>query len=254
MHSISIADVDNDGQTEIVAGGKQSHGTPGVYVYIIDGSTGIVEWKSIHLGNSQSGVYALDTADIDNDGTMEIVAVNDSVFVIDGITHRQWQSMLRGCYGLALFDTDMDGIKEVIVGTESGNIIAFDGETYEEKFNIDIGSSRIAGLQVCDIIRGSGVEIIFASSGSLGVYNLKREKLLWQSKALGSSAGENNNIVVTDMDADKGIEVLAGTNYTVVQFESTTRSVGLVPDIYRLLLFDDPEEEDPCTGRPRECQ
>jgi outer membrane protein assembly factor BamB len=89
IYSIAIADVDNDGQTEIIAGAGREHtGAPGVYVYVINGSTGAVEWHSIHLGDYWSEVYAVEVGDVDNDGVPEIVAINDNIFVFDGISHQ----------------------------------------------------------------------------------------------------------------------------------------------------------------------
>jgi hypothetical protein len=243
IYSIAIADVDNDGQTEIIAGGGREHtGAPGVYVYVINGSTGAVEWHSIHLGDYWSEVYAVEVGDIDDDGVPEIVAINDNIFVIDGISHQQWQSTLGGCYGMDLGDIDGDGIKETIVGTSSGNIIAIDGKTYAEELNVNLSSSAIVGLCSYEINRDGHDEIVFASSGSLNVYDVQGSQLLWQSGALGYSAGDYNSLVVSNFDSDDLTEIFIGTNYTVVEFESTgfvdTDADGL-PDDWELWYFGD---------------
>jgi hypothetical protein len=220
IYSIAIADVDNDGQTEIIAGAGREHtGAPGVYVYVINGSTGAVEWHSIHLGDYWSEVYAVEVGDIDNDGVPEIVAVNNNIFVFDGISHQQWQSTLGGCYGLDLGDIDGDGIKEIIVGTSTGNIIAIDGQTHAEELNLNVSSSAIVGLRSYDINGDGQDDIAFAGSGSLSVYDVHGSRLLWQSGTLGYSAGDYNSLVVSNFDSDGLTEMLIGGNYTVVEFK-----------------------------------
>jgi FG-GAP-like repeat len=241
IYSVAIADVDNDGQTEIVAGGGRAHtGAPGVYVYVIDGSTGAVEWHSISIGDYWSEVSAVEVGDIDNDGTPDIVAVNDNIFIFDGVSHQQWQSTIGRCYGLDLYDTDNDGVEEIVVGTESGNIVAVDGQTLVEEFNADVSSSSIVGLHGSDINQDGNPEIIFSSSGSLWVYSISTSSLLWQSKILSSSTGEYNSIVVSDIDSDDHMEVLTGTDHTIVEFVYTDPQIppaeksGFLPAIFLL--------------------
>ena len=203
IYSIALADVDKDGQTEIIAGGGREHtGAPGVYVYVIDGSTGAVEWHSISIGAYWSEVSAVEAGDIDKDGTLEIVAINDNIFVFDGVSHQQWQSTIGGCNGLDLYDTDHDGVKDIVVGTENGNIIAIDGQTLTEELNVDVSSSSIVGLRPYDIDNNGNTEIIFASSGSLGVYSIDTSSVLLTSETLSSSAGAYNSIAVFDINSD----------------------------------------------------
>jgi len=221
IYSVDIADVDNDGQTEIIAGGGREHtGAPGVYVYAINGSTGAVEWKSINLGDSWSDIHFVQAGNIDNDNASEIVALKDSLFIFDGISHQQWQSASGGYTSLDLYDIDNDGLEEIIVGTNQGNIVAIDGQTKAEEFNINVSSSAIVGLQAQDIDQDGTVELTFTSSATAGIYSVEQSTLLWQSETLGSSAGDYNSLIVSNIDSDASTEILVGTNYTVVEFEA----------------------------------
>ena len=234
IYSLAIADVDNDGHTEIIAGGGREHtGAPGVYVYIINGSTGAVEWKSISLGAYWSEVYALEVDDVDGDGVPEIVAINSSIFIIDGISHQQWQSTLTGCYGLDLADIDGDNRKEVIVGTSSGRIIALDGQSHAEELNALVSPSSIVGLRAYDIDRRGRVEIIFGSGGRLNTYSIDDSLLLWQSEVLGSTAGDFNAIVVSNIDSDAFTEIVIGTSYSVIVFEGPQSALGTYSILHR---------------------
>lgn len=230
LYSLDIYDVDNDGETEIIAGGGREHtGSPGTYVYVINGSTGEVEWQSVNLSGYWSGVYAVKAGDVNNDSIADIVAVNDNVYVFDGVTHQQWISSLTGCRGLALHDTDGDSVKEILVGTEDGHIAALyiDGLDIKEKLNISVSSSSVDGLQAYDLDQDGEVEIVFSSSGQLHIYSLTQSTVLWQSSVLGLSAGSQNSLVVSDLDSDERAEFVTGTNYTVNVFSSSAPGYSL---------------------------
>jgi hypothetical protein len=217
IYSLAIADVDNDNQTEIIAGGGREHtGAPGVYVYVINGTTGIVEWHSISLGDYWSAVTAVEVQDIDNDMIPEIVALNNNVFIFDGISYQQWQITLSGCNGLDLYDIDYDDIEDIVVGTSSGKLIAIDGQNYSEKFNFTASSNEIVGLQIYDIQNDGDNEIIFGSTGRLNIFSITDANVIWQSETLGTIAGRFNSIVVSDIDSDQRAEIIIGTDYTVV--------------------------------------
>jgi hypothetical protein len=88
-----VEDVDNDDVKEIITGNQ-----PG-YLYIIDGMTHGIEWKSNLLGTDVMGIAAID---LDEDPAMEIIAAQGGyqgkgdytsgyttphIYVIDGETH-----------------------------------------------------------------------------------------------------------------------------------------------------------------------
>ena len=70
-HARKIADIDNDGQIEIILTGA-GYG-PSPYIRVLNGATGAVEWT--YSGVSLEG---LAIGDVDNDGCVEIVAAPDA--------------------------------------------------------------------------------------------------------------------------------------------------------------------------------
>ncbi len=244
--SCDIADIDNDNETEIIAGGSAVHtGAPGVYVYVIDGSSGIVEWHSIHLGNPWSEIYTLETGDVDNDSVLEIAVVNDWLFIIDGISHIQWQSTESNYYGMALGDFDSDGVPEIFVGTSDGRIVAVDGSNYNQELDIAVSDSAIYGLYVYDIDQNGSPEVIFCSEGRISILSLEDSSLLWQSDRIGMLVGRYNSIVVADYDSDDRTEILVGVNHIVVEFEgpeiSCNQEIVSKPiDVIRLSVSPNP--------------
>ncbi|MBD1909986.1 MULTISPECIES: FG-GAP-like repeat-containing protein [unclassified Leptolyngbya] len=220
MQSLAIADVDNDGTNEIIAGGSRAHtGAPGVYTYILDARTGAVEWKSINLGGYWSSISEIEVGNIDNDEAQEIVAINNSLFVFDGKTHQQWQSSFSGVTSAHLHDLTLDGKQEILAGTNSGQVLVVEGQTFQTQQSLQLGSSPITGLQTYDFDEDGTVELVYTDSTSVGIYSLKHSMTLWKSEVLGASVGNNNSLMVANTDADGKVEILVGTNYTVVEFE-----------------------------------
>jgi hypothetical protein len=73
VHSRKIADIDNDGQIEIILSGAGYGASP--YLRVLNGATGAVEWT--YSGLSLEGIAI---GDVDNDGCMEIVATPDCCY------------------------------------------------------------------------------------------------------------------------------------------------------------------------------
>jgi outer membrane protein assembly factor BamB len=118
--SPAIADVDGDGQLEVVVG----NGTDDVYCF--DGATGTQEWARMNLpiGNSARTLFI---ADVDGNGDLEAVIGSDGGQIIcfnaeSGTT--LWQKNM-GIAVRAPFpgDIDGDGRIEIVVGTTTGNVV-----------------------------------------------------------------------------------------------------------------------------------
>jgi uncharacterized repeat protein (TIGR01451 family) len=119
--SPATADLDGDGQVEVIASAYS--------IFVLDGSTGQLEWKvasghdrsepgADNVGRSWSGIAL---ADVDNDGSMEIITAHGggwvSVYNAQGYFEPGWpqhptSSELRG---LSVSDLDGDSLMEIIV-------------------------------------------------------------------------------------------------------------------------------------------
>lgn len=237
IYSLAIADVDNDGNTEIIAGGGQEHtGAPGTYVYIIDGSTGEVEWNSINLGGYWSDITELEVANLDNDEALEIAAINDQLYIFDGVTHQQWRSAFTGVTSVDLYDINGNGTIEILVGTNQGQLIVLNGQTLQEELNLSISNSAIASLKAYDFDQNGSTELVFASAGSVQIYDLDQGTVLWQSEVLDTNIGQFNSLEVANFDADPTAEILVGTPYQVVEFEITESQPILVQPLEDIII------------------
>jgi hypothetical protein len=159
--AIEVADVDSDGELEIITvGGYRLR--PG-WIYVFDAVTRELEWKSPDYGPKP---YGLAVGDVDNDGVMEIISGNQAgiVRVINGISHEvEWKSDILGsdALGVELFDVNQDGTPDIIVGVggyrgksgysssySQGYIYIFDGITHSLLWKVGEIDWAALGYQV----------------------------------------------------------------------------------------------------------
>ncbi|MGB9589872.1 MAG: FG-GAP-like repeat-containing protein, partial [Candidatus Hydrothermia bacterium] len=173
----AIADVDGDGQKEVLVG----NGTDDVYCF--DGATGTQEWARMDLpiGNSARTLFI---ADIDGNGDLEAVIGSDGGQIIclnaeSGTT--LWQKSM-GVAVRAPFpgDIDGDGRIEIVVGTTTSNIVyalddnnpTYGGENEEPGGNETIGFRAIGTSLYLFLSSGAMVSLsLYDASGRL-VQNL----------------------------------------------------------------------------------
>ena len=236
-----VADLDEDGAKEIVAGAMHYYScTRHGHVYVFDGADFSQKWKSADV-NSPSKIVVADT---DDDGVKEIIfgnCVTDCayasseggwyypgyVYVFDGIDFTQeWQSDDVGVpVSLAVNDVDDDGTKELIAGIhrtsepnverDRGYIYIFDGRTYAQEWkssNIDTPY----GLEVDNIDNDGTKEIIARTAqphtanigaghiGHIYVFDGKTYGQEWKSDNLGDAY----SLEVNDIDNDGVKEIL----------------------------------------------
>ncbi len=217
MYSVAIADVDNDGKTEIVAGGgRENTGAPGIYVYVLNGATGAVEWKSINLSTTWSAINFVRVGDVDGNGVPDIVAILDSLFIINGVTHTQWQSAPAGYSAMDLCDVNGDGAADVILGTSGGGVVVLDGSSREQIAAFSTGTVAVEGVRG-GLVDGDGIlDIVVTAGGQMGIYSLDGS-LLSQKIRVGRTAGRNNSLLLADTVAGGNLEILAGTDYAMAQ-------------------------------------
>ncbi len=119
--SPAVADLDGDGNKEVIAGSYS--------VFALDGETGALEWR-VAAGDDTSEDYrynglstnaSIVVSDVDDDGEIEIVTAHDggyvSVYNRFGYFEPGWPQRPThyGLSGLAVYDLDGDGQKEIIV-------------------------------------------------------------------------------------------------------------------------------------------
>lgn len=176
---VGIADVNGDGQTDIVINSSYCYDG---FIRVYDGVTrSLTRQSSSYYGNFFA---SLAIGDVDNDGKTEIVAgqgrahsgaAGAYLIVFDGDSlQEKWRSIDLGAAGgalnnIRLADLDDDGHKDIIATVSDSRLIVFDGVTHALKLMIE---SPARSLEVADLDGDGALEILVGrSDGRIDVYD-----------------------------------------------------------------------------------
>ncbi|TAL59505.1 MAG: T9SS type B sorting domain-containing protein [Bacteroidetes bacterium] len=161
-----IVDVDGDGNTDIVASVDRGCGNA---IYALNGSNGTLKW--IFTVPPPAPPSAPAVADIDGNGTMEVVFGADSIYVLDGITGtRKWiypvfPGMGNQAQTPTLADVDNNGDMEIII-PDQYFLYVLDGTTAALQWSYPV---PFAGAPAVADIDGNGDKEIILNGYSGGV-------------------------------------------------------------------------------------
>jgi outer membrane protein assembly factor BamB len=203
--SPAVADVDGDGQLEVVIGSSDSR------VYCLNGATGAQKWNY----TTGAGVGSSPTiADVDGDGYLEVLvgSFDKNVYCLNGNTGDVKWSFTTGrrVYSSpAVADVDGDGHLEVIVGSNDNRTYCLNGATGAQKWSFITGKRVFSSPAIADI-NGDGKLEVLVGSDDNHVYCLNGTSgaELW-NYATGKSI--ESSPAVADVDGDGHLEVLVGS-------------------------------------------
>jgi len=216
-----LADVNTDGQPEIVTVDTWNAQASFVAAY---SSEGIRLWESELVWNqdlpSWAWVYPhLTAADLDGDGTVEIVTMWGVYAGSNGDTLFEFpEAPAMGCTPVVA-DLDMDGTLEIII---CDTVYSHEG-TVEWDMTAQFPTGEPTGFHaaVADLQGDEKAEVVIISETCVFVFS-DEGMLLAESEALSDSA---NGATVADVDGDGQPEVVASTRYSLVMLEADL-SVG----------------------------
>lgn len=183
IDAILLADLDDDGTLEIVAGGEN--------LAVLNAEDGTPDRNVVLDGN----VVSLSLADVNGDGRPEVVAGTDAPclhLIEDGAA--TWSAALTGVPGTsaAVLDFDGGGSQEIVVGTDSGDLCFFRDDGTELLPPAPIGTGCLTPA-AGDLDGAGGPEIVVTSPDGL-LFALSMEEagasfVLWDG--LGGGAGHS---------------------------------------------------------------
>lgn len=206
---IAAADIDGDGFSEIVAQGKNG----GLVAFEHDGT---IKWRSVGLGLSGSTIGSPSIADLDNDGTPEIV-VGSAVLSSDG-TLRWGPKADTGDNGWGpvstVVDLDLDGRPEILTGRSAYRA---DGSVYWTS-SLREGLTAVGNFDLDPY-----PEIVSVTRD--GVRLLEHDgKVKWGPVALpGGGRGGPPTIADVDADGQPEIGVAGSTRYVVFETDGSVK-------------------------------
>ena len=179
-----IADVDGDGENEVVVG-------PGNQLVVLDWTGD--SFEATVVDEFDSHVFGTVSKDSDGDGLPEIhVTFYDAMFAVyewNGTGYQQkffitWDDEWGTIEAIDVGDVDGDGVAEVCVGTNYVHIFEWNGETYEEEYVITETYGFLAVTCVGDFDNDGLLEI---HAGAVGVESLRDPYKAWIFKYHGEA-------------------------------------------------------------------
>ncbi len=221
-YSFAIEDINNDGMSEVVVGTTWGNGpiaSSTGYVSVFNSSGGEVFNHRIERG----GIVSVAVADLDNDGTGEILAGSwPDLRVFDHEGNSEWNYTTGGrINALMADDINGGGNKEIVIA--SNDVYVLDDEGNEICKNS--AGSEVYALEIKDLDGDGRAEIL---AGSDRFYVLDSEcNEVWNYRTDLSVKG----ISVDDLDNDGYYEVAVGSlDRTLYVFGSKEHVMGSSAD------------------------
>ncbi len=187
---VEIADLDNNGSAEIIAGNSiYSSGSDGVYVYIYDYLSNAAPWRSARLGIPYEGIKGLAVADLDTiGGSKEITALVSTgyMYTFDGPSRELRNT--RQSTGITALSNRSTPFGLIAGGSNGvGHFLRYGNDSYTESFSRQFWPTSLTGINV--LPNGS----VWVGTGTgLRLYRPPLyDSIAWETPALGSGFGRS---------------------------------------------------------------
>jgi len=196
LRALALSDIDGDGTEEIIAAGGRAHsGSPGTFVYIIDGRNGNVRWQSVSLSSYWGNSYAIDTIDLNKDGVDDIILSLDQIIAIDGASKIIKKSSVDNIMGFSI--TQEGSQTKIWAGSRQGQLYKLDGQSLEQE---DVW--QVCNESMNSVLIGKSNTLLnaaeIACDDELVIYDYIDEQTLWRSGKFSTHIGRNNNLQTID--------------------------------------------------------
>jgi outer membrane protein assembly factor BamB len=235
LSGLSAGDADADGHGELVTASRGAHTeSDGGRLLVLDPESRVIEYGQTAPTIELPVVLTSVAAQLDGDPQLELCTAGWYAIVCeDGSTHLEhwtidfpWGVEVSA---LAATDIDGDGRDEVLAGSESGLVYAFDGTTGWLKWRSPPTSvsGSVAQLRVADAIGSGAKEVVvtsrFHSGSQLAILDLGTGRYIWYPVAFSSWWA----LGLAQLDADPELDLLLGSEWgDIAVVDLDTRTVG----------------------------
>ena len=213
---VELADIDSDGDLDIVSASKNPYGTT-TYIdwYENDGAaTWTPAFTAADINISANVARDLHIADMDRDGDLDIVSASSGDNTIawyenDGAANPSWTASdisytALGPRGIFLADIDSDGDLDIISASSGDNTIAWyenDGAANPSWTAADISTTAdgARNVFVADIDSDGDLDIVSASHDD--------DTIAWYENDGNSDPSFTKNVISTSADGARGVHI-----------------------------------------------
>jgi hypothetical protein len=222
--AIAVADMDDDGEPEIVAGRvilRADGTTRGV------GEHGRGSWGILPgLNLSEGGVPAV--IDVDLDGIMEVV-VGDAMYSPDGETLWFDPDQDDGMVAIGNFDDDPEA-ERVVASYNTVRVVDDDGTIAWGPRKLNDETNIVSPPAIADVDNDGFPEFIVAGGNSLVVFNHDGTRL-WETPATDLSGATGASVF--DFEGDGTLEVVYIDEIQMAAFDGLTGAIKFWTDEHR---------------------
>ena len=205
VRTIYVADIDNDGDLDIVAG---LFGNKAITWYENNGAAS--SWTTHTVDTNSNGVVGVHVADLDADGYLDIIGaweVDDEIkWYKNNGDGTSWTSAIvatpDGPHGLGVADMDNDGDLDIVAALVYADAIAWysnDGNAASwTAANIDTTLDVTRNLYIGDLDGDNDLDVVSTSSGN--------NKITWHENS-NNAQSWNNNIISTSEQSAYGVHI-----------------------------------------------
>ena len=221
--SIAFADVDGDGDMDMVAGNHAQNNK----LYLNDGSGGFPLAGVAIVGSESDFTASIAFADVDGDGDMDLVAANygqtNKLYLNDGSGSFPLIGTAIGrdidfTVDITLTDVDGDGDVDMVLGNEgqTNKLYLNDGSGGFESIGTAIGSEadRTNSIAFADVDGDGDIDMVAGNVGKSNKLYLNdgSDGFALTGTAIGSETNNTFSFAFADVDGDGDMDLVAGNS------------------------------------------
>lgn len=228
ISNVLTADIDNDSDIDIIS---SDTGSLSIILDVnLDGKGS--SWETRTITSTAGAIKSMCLGDLNNDGTLDIVAADDSldrIFYMQNnfVSNNSWQSVSIYLYEnpknpTSVFCHDMDNDNDIDVVSTSQNSstinwhenVAGDGSQWETH-EISNSVAFVNKIFVSDLDNDSYYDIVSISPASSTINfhrNIEGDGKTWESTIIYENINTPTDLFLIDLDSDGDDDILTGSN------------------------------------------
>ena len=234
--SVFAADLDNDGDMDLVSSSQEDH----TIAWYENNGAETPTFTPITIAVSATGAWSVYAADMDNDGDMDLVSASKTDDTIawyenDGAANPSWvaadiDTNAIGARSVYIADLDNDGDMDIVSASYNDNTIAWyenDGAANPtwSSVNIDTTASGATSVFAADLDNDGDLDILASSANDNTIAWYENDggvNPTWAVSVIATSADVPILIFASDMDNDGDVDIVSAskTDNTIAWYEN----------------------------------